>query len=70
MKTQWIAITNYRCPICHTHSRKMKLLNIRYKPNKRELLLFPVVTGELLECQCGRIYRWNQLQEIQITTPF
>lgn len=42
----------------------MKLLDIRYEPNAKEIREHPNVAGELLECKCGKVLRWIQMEKV------
>ncbi len=33
---------------------------LHYEPNQYELRNFPAVAGELLECLCGRVWKWKK----------
>lgn len=57
-------ITRYKCSNCGRYSDEMKLLNIRYEPNAKEIREHPNVAGELLECKCGRVLRWSQMEKV------
>ena len=59
-----IEFTRYKCPNCGRFSDEMKLLDIRYEPNAKELREHPNVAGELLECKCGKVLRWPQMQKV------